>query len=66
MFYSILPESIISLIYSYDNTYHEIFKVCKKQLYVYGFTTRLNKLMYSPCLKQRQLVGVYRITFSSS
>ena len=66
MFYSILPQSIISLIYSYDTTYHEIFKQYNKEIYVYGFSTRLNKLMYSPCIKHTQIVGCHKTTFSIS
>ena len=39
MFYTILPQSIISLIYTYDNTYHVIFKRTKKQIHTFGFKT---------------------------
>ena len=64
MFYSILPQSIITLIYSYDRTYHDIFYKCLYRIYIYGFNTRLNRNMYAPCMKQKQLVGYFKTTFS--
>lgn len=64
MFYTILPQCIITIIYTYDNTYHLYYKDTLHQIYIYGFKTRLNKLIYAPCLKQHQLVGVHKTTYS--
>ena len=64
MFYTILPQSIISLIYSYDPTYHEIFNTSLYKIYIYGFNTRLNHNMYARCMKQKELVGFSKTTFS--
>ncbi len=46
--------------------YHLYFKNTLYQLYVYGFKTRLNKLIYAPCLKQHHLIGVHKTTYSST
>ena len=64
MFYTILPQSIISLIYTYDNTYHVIFKRTKKQNHTFGFKTRLQDTLYPHCMDKKQLVGISKTTFS--
>ena len=64
MFYTILPQSIISLIYTYDNTYHVFFKRIKKQIHTFGFKTRLQDTLYPHCMNQKQLVGISKTTFS--
>ena len=43
MFYTTLPQSIIGIIYTYDTTYHLIFNDTIKQIYTFGFKTRLQK-----------------------
>ena len=66
MFYTTLPQCIISLIYTYDNTYHLIFKRTKKQIHTFGFNTRLQNTIYPHCMKHSQLIGYYKTTFSST
>ncbi len=66
MFYTKLPQCIISLIYSYDSTYHLIFKHTLKQIYVFGFKTRLQMKLYPRCMKHSDLIGYCKTTFSNS
>ena len=64
MFYTTLPQCIISLIYTYDSTYHIIFKRTKKQIHTFGFKTRLQNTLYPHCMKHSQLIGYCKTTFS--
>ena len=66
MFYTILPKSVITIIFSYDSTYHDIYKYSIKQIYTFGFKTRLQSNIYSNCMKNSDLIGDYRTTFSRS
>lgn len=64
MFYTILPQSIISIIYTYDSTYHINYKHTIHQIYSFGFKTRLKKSIYTPCIKHNDLIGTRKITYS--
>ena len=66
MFYTTLPQSIISLIYSYDTTYHLIFNDTIKQIYTFGFKTRLQKTLYPHCMRHYDLNGHCKTTFSKT
>ena len=66
MFYTTLPQSIICLIYSYDTTYHIIFKDTIKQIYTFGFKTRLQKKLYPRCMRNYDIIGHCRTTFSKT
>ena len=54
-----LSDDIIRLIYSFDPTYHDYYKVVVKQIKNYGIKQQLSSNRYNPCLKQCNLKGPY-------
>jgi hypothetical protein len=57
-----LNSELQGLIFSFDPTYHELFKIVIKQINNYGSVIRNSRNKNITCLKNKHLIGNYVIS----
>lgn len=59
-----LPMDIQRYIFLFDPTFHLLYEINIKWINTFGFHKRYYEPPNSPCLKQKDLIGKYLITYS--